>query len=134
MAVKADHLKMIQALITRMAHNSFLLKGWSVTLTSAILALAVKNPDTKLIFIALLPALMFWGLDGYFLRQERLFRRLYDQVRTCSEEEIDFSMDTRPYQADVAKWFDVVKSPTLLAFHLLLVATISIICFSVLYF
>ena len=39
MEVKLKHLEMIQAVITRMAKNSFLLKGWSITLTAAIFAL-----------------------------------------------------------------------------------------------
>lgn len=37
---KVKHLEMIQAVINRMAQNSFLLKGWSVVLTAAIFALA----------------------------------------------------------------------------------------------
>jgi len=30
------HLELIQAVITRMAGNSFLIRGWSVTLVSAL--------------------------------------------------------------------------------------------------
>jgi hypothetical protein len=36
---KEKHLELIQAVISRMAGNSFLLKGWSVTLAAALLAL-----------------------------------------------------------------------------------------------
>ena len=39
------HLELIQGVITRLAQNSFLLKGWSVTLVAAILTLASKNPN-----------------------------------------------------------------------------------------
>ena len=77
---KRKHLEMIQSVISRMAHNSFLLKGWSVTLSAAVLALLTKESSNGSVFIALLPAIMFWGLDGYFLRQELLFRRHYDYV------------------------------------------------------
>ena len=35
-----------------------------------------------------------------FLRQERLFRKLYDHVRLA--DLVDFSMDTRPFEAEVA--------------------------------
>ncbi len=132
MDAKLKHLEMIQAVITRMAYNSFLLKGWSVTLVAAIFALAAKDTETLFILvIALLPAFMFWGLDAYFLRQERLFRKLYDHVRDCSPGEIDFSMNTLAYQADVAAWSGVFLSRTLLAFHLpiVLVVFILVVCF-----
>jgi hypothetical protein len=78
---KIEHLKMIQDVINRMAGNSFLTKGWCVTLVSAIIVLGAKEPDKRFVMVAFLPLIMFWILDGYFLFQERLFRRLYDFVR-----------------------------------------------------
>ncbi len=99
---KLKHLEMIQVVINRMANNSFLLKGWSVTLTAALFALAAKGSNPVFILLAWVPALMFWGLDGYYLRQERLFRKIYDKVRKIKDDSgIDFSMDTRPHNAEV---------------------------------
>ncbi len=116
---KLKHLEMIQAVISRMAANSFLLKGWSVTLTAAVFALAgSKNDNAFLVLIALLPVVMFWGLDGYFLRQEKLFRKLYDYVRSLDEAEIDFSMDTSSFQGAVDTELKIITSGTLLKFHL----------------
>ena len=40
---KYKHLEMIQNIIQRMATNSFMLKGWAVTLIVAIFALADKD-------------------------------------------------------------------------------------------
>jgi hypothetical protein len=114
---KLKHLEMLQAVITRMAHNSFLLKGWSVTLVAAILALAAKNTDRRLILVALPPVIIFWALDAFFLHQERLFRALYDSVRLKSEAEVDFSMNTQPFAHQVATWPQVGRSNTLLIFH-----------------
>ena len=37
--------------------------------------------------------LLFWGIDAYFLCQERQFRSLYEDVRSTSKSEIDHSMD-----------------------------------------
>ena len=74
----------------------------------------------------------FWGLDGYFLRQERLFRKLYNQIR--SQEDADFSMDTRPFSEQVPDiWHTCVGDPspnTLLRFYtpLLVVAGV-VICY-----
>jgi hypothetical protein len=42
---KMRHLEMIQAIITRMASNSFMLKGWAVTLVSGIFVLSSKDAD-----------------------------------------------------------------------------------------
>ena len=78
---KRSHLEMIQGVVNRLSHNSFLLKGWSVILVSAMFAIAAKDSNMIFIYLAYFPAISFWGLDGYFLHQERLFRALYDHVR-----------------------------------------------------
>jgi hypothetical protein len=96
---RVEHLKMLQAVITRMGTNSFQLKGWCVTLVSALLALGSKEGDRRLVVVAYYPVAMFWILDAYFLWQERLFRKLYDKVRTTKEEEIDFSMNHSEFRA-----------------------------------
>jgi hypothetical protein len=51
------------------------------------------------------------------VRQERLFRRLYDRVRHLAETDVDFSMDTSTVDGEVAPWSAVVFSKTLLTFH-----------------
>ena len=81
------HLAMIQGVINRLAQNSFLLKGWSVLLVSALLAVAASSSEDWILPVAFLPTAAFWGLDGYYLRQERLFRRLYDHAREVDEAE-----------------------------------------------
>jgi hypothetical protein len=67
---KIAHLQMIQAIITRMASNSFLIRGWTVTLVAATFALAAKDADGRYILVAYGPTVMFWLLDGYYLAQE----------------------------------------------------------------
>ncbi len=126
---KRSHLEMIQGIVNRLSHNSFLLKGWSVILVSGMFALAAK--DTKLLFIylAYFPAISFWGLDGYFLRQERLFRALYDYVRNIEEDKIDFSMNTTIVKDSVDSWFSVTFSKTLLVFHGVILMTIILVMF-----
>ncbi len=46
---------------------------------------------------------VFWGLDGYFLWQERLFRALYDHVRVLAEDQVDFSMDVSSFKTGRAR-------------------------------
>ena len=122
---KLKHLEMLQAVISRMAHNSFLLKGWSVVLVSAIFVLASSESRSNLVFLAYFPTAAFWLLDGYFLRQERLFRKLYDKVRVMGEDDIDFSMNTMPIDTAVASWLRVAVSRTLLLFHGAIILTVT---------
>ena len=116
---KIKHLEFIQQTITRMATNSFLLKGWTVTLIVGVLAFAnVKDMNSNYVAIAIIPTIMFWILDGFFIRQERLFREVYNSVRLLTESEIDYSMDTTPYNGNVKSWFKTVFSKTLNLFYL----------------
>lgn len=89
---KIQHLQMIQGVISRMASNSFMLKGWAVTLVAGIFALASKDAEKFYFIIAYIPVLVFWGLDSYYLLQERLYRSLYEKVRHTEEINIDFSL------------------------------------------
>jgi hypothetical protein len=102
-----------------MAGNSFALKGWAVTLVAGIFALASKDTDKMYFLIAYVPILVFWGLDTYYLLQERLFRSLYDKVRNTEEEKIDFNMDTflPEFNTDKNKYLNCFISKTELWFY-----------------
>lgn len=89
---KLKHLEMVQGVINRMASNSFMLKGWAVTLVAGIFALAGKDTDKLYFLVAYVPVIVFWGLDAYYLLQERLYRSLYDKVRQTEKDNIDFSL------------------------------------------
>lgn len=121
---KRAHLEMIQGIINRMGANSFLLKGWTITLVAALFALAQKESNSAYMFLAYFPAIIFWVLDGYYLWQERLFRKLYDKVRIMSESEINFSMSTTPVSKDAGSFFDAVLSRTVLPFYGVIVLAI----------
>ncbi|HWY19976.1 MAG TPA: hypothetical protein VNX26_02085 [Candidatus Acidoferrum sp.] len=119
---KLKHLEFTQAIISRMSGNSFLLKGWSVTLVAALFALAAKDANKNYVVVAYFPVLVFWIIDAYFLSQERLFRDLYNNVRKQKDDEIDFSMDTRPFLKLGNSWGAALFSRTLALFYLSLVA------------
>lgn len=110
-----------------MAGNSFLLKGWSVTLTSALFALAAKDSNPFFVYLAYFPCATFWSLDGYFLRQERLYRKLYQAVSKMQPNAIDFSMNASLYENEVDSWFSICFSVTLRIFHGTVFGTIVII-------
>ena len=124
---KLAHLQMLQTVIARMASNSFMLKGWSVTLVAALFAVAADKAKVSFVALAYFPALVFWFLDGYFLRQERLFRALYDQARSLAEANITFSMDTTAVAQGVSSWAAACISRTLWLFHGTVVASIAVV-------
>jgi hypothetical protein len=127
MDAKIQHLQMIQGIVNRLANCSFLLKGWSVILVSALFALAAKDSKIYFIYLAYFPAIAFWGLDGYYLWQERLFRKLYDKIRDTEPSNIDFTMNTSPVADQVDSWLSVTFSKTLNAFHGTIVGTIVLV-------
>lgn len=93
MEYKIRHLEIIQGIINRMAGNSFALKGWAVTLVSGIFALASKDCEKMYFLITYVPILVFWGLDSYYLKQEKTYRNLYDHVRKNNDIATDFDVN-----------------------------------------
>jgi len=77
---KIKHLEFIQSVITRMNTNSFQLKGWTVTIVSALLAIYASSKNTYFVLLAVFPDVIFWFLDSFYLQQERKFRGLYNDV------------------------------------------------------
>lgn len=122
------HLEFVQGAINRMSANSFLLKGWSVTLSAALVAVAANNPTRPYGLVALFPALAFWGLDAFYLRQERLFRALYDDLRKVEEDDLDkvepFSMATEKYKDSVDSWWQTFVSSSVVTLHGMVTATV----------
>lgn len=124
---RIKHLEMIQAVIGRLGNDSFLVKGWAVTVAGVFFGFAVNKSDAGLAVVSLLPTLLFWGLDTYFLRAERLFRVLYDHVRRPSSSVEPFLMAaTSPTfvkalplgrERDAASAWKTFKSTTLLIFY-----------------
>ena len=74
------HLDFLQSIITRMNSNSFMIKGWAITIVSALLALAASTKEWLYLLITALPLITFWGLDAVYLLQERKFRSLYNKA------------------------------------------------------
>lgn len=126
---RLKHLDFIQGVVNRLSTNSFLLKGWSVILVSAIFMLSDRERDVAFMLLAFLPAMVFWGLDAYFLRQERMYRQLYDKVRLGELEKIDFSMNAEIFAKDADSLLRVAASKTLLPFHGVIVVAISIVMY-----
>ena len=112
------HLEMTQSVINRLGRNSILLKSWSMTiLVAAMVLIARENLQNSYFVLALfLPIIGFWILDGYFLWQERLFRKVYDEIR--QQTDTDFKMDLGRHKP-TCRWISAMFSITLIIFYLI---------------
>jgi len=114
-------IDLIQACITRMANNSFLLKGWTISLIAVILALTEKalNP-IFLCLILLIPLISFWYLDAFFLRTEKMYREMYKWVleqRKNNNSEKLYDLNPHRFIKEVDSTLRVMWSITLRCFY-----------------
>jgi len=81
---KIEHLKMIQEVIARLAHNSFAIKAWSLTIFTGATALSFSNDFLfdKRGFILLVFGVItsFYTMDCFYLYLERRYRDLYSTL------------------------------------------------------
>jgi hypothetical protein len=70
-----QYLQMMQENITRMAGNSANAKTWLVTIVTGFFAIgcSIKDLDWWLL-LAIIPIVMFWYIDAYYLSLERALR------------------------------------------------------------
>src|SRR5690554_1280132 len=126
---KLKHLDFIQNVITRMNSNSFLIKGWTITLVSALFALGAKDSNLNYVLISYVVIPVFWFLDGFYISQERQYRDLYKEVAEKTEDKIDFSMDASKYCIEDRTWASGVFSKTLIPFYGISIASTLIVMF-----
>lgn len=79
-----QYLQMMQENITRMASNSANAKTWMVTIVAAFLAIGCQIDELGYwLLLALIPILVFWYIDAFYLRLER-------QIRNREQQFINF--------------------------------------------
>jgi hypothetical protein len=102
------HLELIQSNIARMNQNSFQMKGWAIAILSALLAIFAASVDdnghgnVSFIFIAIVPTIIFWLLDSYYLQQERKFIGIYNDIACLTEE--PKRIDVRKFEMPLDKY------------------------------
>ncbi len=98
-------IDLIQGCIKRMANNSFLLKGWAISLVAVVLALSEKNISPYFLgLVVLVPLISFWYLDAFFLYTEKLFRKMYEWViaeRPKSNNERMYDLNPHRFATDL---------------------------------
>lgn len=110
------HLEFVQAAISRLGNNSFLIKSWAITLTAAFAGFSLGQDSWEIALAGVLPVVAFWVLDGYYLCLERRYRRLYDDVRLRSPGMVPFLMDASGY-TDQVRLRHSLTSATVISFY-----------------
>ena len=94
-------IDLIQSCINMQSRNSFIVKGWMITLLTVIIALLPKTFDIRLLCIlGIVITLCFWYLDGFFLKTEKLYRWKYEWVIKNRYENDNFFYDLNPYNKE----------------------------------
>ena len=119
-------IDLIQSCITRMAQNSFVIKGWFVSLYAVILALLPEKVNILLLCTALVAVnLLFWYLDGFFLRTENVYKKIYDwvlKVRPQNSRELLYQLNPLAFKGKIEETesvWNVMWSKTLIWFYLI---------------
>jgi hypothetical protein len=114
-------IDLVQSIITRMAHNSFLVKGWSLAILSFSVAFSAHIGMNKLAMLLILPVLALWWLDSYYLKLERAYRRHYADIlrkRLSSDDWSDIYDLNCQKDIKAEQWtFRIMFSSSTLPFH-----------------
>lgn len=122
------YLELIQKIIERMARNSFQIKAWAATLFTAIIILTYSIINILIFIVLIFVICMFWGLDSYYLRQERLFRKLYKvKVKEFNENakkvNQPYSMNVDSYREDEVSTLRIMFSISELLYYIAFLIT-----------
>ena len=79
--LRVKHLEMIQGVVGRMSTYSASKKNYCLTLVTGVSGLSISLDRPLMGLLAVAPILLFAVLDAQYLRIERRYRWLFDQVR-----------------------------------------------------
>lgn len=102
-------IDLVQSCINRMAQNSFIVKGWLVSLITVVLVLLPENFDIRgLCIIGFFITLCFWYLDAFFLKMENLYKLKYEWIIKNRLGSNMYCYDLNPYNQNM--WIKVNES------------------------
>ena len=114
---KAEYLQIIQEPISRLSTSSAIFKGFAATIVSGIATLTYCDVNSTILGLSFVPVMLFALLDVYYLKLEKKYRFLFDQVR-LDEHPVDFSMElTKDNKMAKSRVWDCVKSPSIWLFY-----------------
>lgn len=123
-------IDLIQNCINRMSNNSFLLKGWLITIIAAVVTLSQKDLNIVVFFVLFFSTLIFWGLDAFFLRTEKEYREMYEwmlEKRRQNSRELQYDLNPKRFDSQVGSIFCIMRSPVLAGFYLYILITVILV-------
>ena len=127
---KKEYLQMLQEPICRMSTVSAIFKGFAATIVAGLSAISYTSTNEWILVLSFLPVLAFAALDIYYLRLERKYRFLFDQVR-MGKHEVDFSTELTNDPVEIirakARIRDCIKSPSIYLFYPLMIAILAVV-------
>ncbi len=95
-------IDLIQNCITRMAQNSLMVKGWLISLVAVVFALLPEKFDIYILcVVGCVIVLVFWYLDAFFLKAEKLYRMKYNWVIKHRLNSDAYIFDLNPYNENM---------------------------------
>lgn len=86
------HLEIMNGIIDRMSSNSTNCKNWAITIVLAVLLFTYENSFSNGYLLAIIPLLLFYFLDAYYLYLERCFRYKYELfVKKYHSQQLEIS-------------------------------------------
>ena len=127
---KKEYLQMIQEPICRMSTISAIFKGFAATIVAGISVISYATTNLWVLGLSFLPVLAFAILDVYYLKLERKFRFLFEQVR-LDKHDIDFSIKLTDDPLEIcsakARTWDCIKSPSIYLFYPLMILVLFVV-------
>ena len=110
MKINEKHLEFVQNNITRMSQCSFQMKGWSLTIDSALIAIFVstisnENVGNRFYMLsAIITTFLFWCLDSMYLSKERKFIGIYNDLIGVSNGKKRKHIEIREFEMPLKKY------------------------------
>lgn len=127
---KLVYLQLIQEPICRMSTISAIFKGFAAAIVGGIAMISYSDISLVVLGLSFLPVFAFLILDIYYLKLERKFRYLYNEVKD-NKHPIDYSLELKLDKATLKKanatnW-KCIKSPSIYLFYPIMIVVIVIV-------
>lgn len=127
------YISLLQENINRMASNSANCKTWLVTILAALLAIQISIEELRgILWIAIIPTILFYFLDSFYLGIERRFIQIEGKFVKAKKNEGDvdsliYDFNTKAVSSDKIATWKAMGSTSTWPFYLTIIAIIVVI-------
>jgi len=129
--VLSREASIIQSIIKRKSTDSFMIKGWTVTL---IVATLILQGEKFQVLVAFIPLLSFWFLDAYYQQQMSMYKKLYqwDIANRLNTDDHLFDMNAKGrFKSHVPSRLQTMLADKLISFYgAMIILTVAYLAFT----